>query len=340
LADFPGRTEADLYLWLMDYRASLADQTGMDIPLAPVAEDLVQRYSLKPQHRLERAGKRLLESVLPEALISGPPPGIWQQRTRSRLEKTLFADILLAVDGTARGWRTLSWLLNFARTENSEVHGLHVTRRNTAKPEAPGDTVAAQFREMLDQADVTGDLATVDGKIADVILDRARWMDLVVLSLSHPYESDARSRAGSGLRTIIRRSPTPVLVIPDIAYRLERLLLAFDGSPKAREALFVATYLTGTCQTCLDILRVAPATTEPDKATQYAREYIAKYNVEAKFLRERGPVGETILHVAEDRETDLIIMGGYGFGPVAELALGSALDAVLQLRRLPVLVCQ
>ena len=33
--------------------------------------------------------------------------------------------------------------------------------------------------------------------------------------------------------------------VPDQSHRFKRALLAYDGSPKAREALFVATYLAG-----------------------------------------------------------------------------------------------
>ena len=37
---------------------------------------------------------------------------------------------------------------------------------------------------------------------------------------------------------------------------------------------------------------------------------------------------------------DLILMGGYGYGPVAEVVLGSAVDGVLRASSQPVLICR
>jgi nucleotide-binding universal stress UspA family protein len=39
-------------------------------------------------------------------------------------------------------------------------------------------------------------------------------------------------------------------------------------------------------------------------------------------------------------EIPLIIMGGYGFSPVMEIVLGSAVDEVLRTSRRPVLICR
>ncbi len=340
LSGFPDRTEADLYLWLMEYRAGLAENIGIEVPLAPLAAELVNRYSPAPQRRLERVGKRLLDAVTPKGLAGGPPPGLWQQRTKLRLQETIFADILLAVDGSGTGWRALSWVLAMAQLERLAVHGVHVSAQKTSAQKQRAQTVQAEFDRRIKQAGVKGGLATIEGKVAAVVCERARWMDLVAVSLSHPYDPDPRSRLESGLHAIIRRCPTPVLAIPESNFRLERLLLAYDDSPKAREALFVATYLAGKCQTCLDVVAVAPSLHLADDALIYAKSYLDNHDVKATFVRESGSVTAAILQVAADRTADMIIMGGYGFAPFAELALGSTVEGVLRSSVVPVLVCQ
>ncbi len=340
LANFPDRTEADLYLWLMEYRAQLAENTGIEVPLAPVAEDLVQRYSVIPKRRLERVGRWFLDAVTPEGLVDGPPPGLWQQRTKSHLQASLFADILFALDGTAAGWHALDWITEFAKAGRATVHTLHISKGKTEAQKELARTVKADWTARNQKVSPNSELITVKGKTATVVCEYARWMDLVALSLAHPYDSDPRSRLGSGLRAILRRSPTPVLAIPDVDFRLERMLLAYDDSPKAREALFVATYLAGTCKTCLDVVAVAPALHLADEALKYAERYLDAQGVEASFVRESGAAGEALLRVARERGADMIIMGGYGFSPVAELAMGSLVEQVLRARLFPVLVCQ
>jgi nucleotide-binding universal stress UspA family protein len=53
-----------------------------------------------------------------------------------------------------------------------------------------------------------------------------------------------------------------------------------------------------------------------------------------------GPVAEVILSTAGAHDSDLILMGGYGYSPVVEVVLGSAVDEVLRASRQPVLICR
>jgi uncharacterized membrane protein YfbV (UPF0208 family) len=45
LGEFPGRTETDLYLWVIDHQRFLRETYGKELPLEQVAEDLTQRAS-------------------------------------------------------------------------------------------------------------------------------------------------------------------------------------------------------------------------------------------------------------------------------------------------------
>jgi nucleotide-binding universal stress UspA family protein len=62
--------------------------------------------------------------------------------------------------------------------------------------------------------------------------------------------------------------------------------------------------------------------------------------VDAFFLVERGPVAETLRRTAREQESDLIIMGGYGFRPLLDVMLGSTVNDVLRWREWPVLICR
>lgn len=59
LPEFPGRTEADLYVWLYDHRMALEEATGLELDLEMVAADLVAQFSPRPQHALARLWARL-----------------------------------------------------------------------------------------------------------------------------------------------------------------------------------------------------------------------------------------------------------------------------------------
>jgi hypothetical protein len=48
LADFPGRTEADLYLWIIDHKHYLRENSGCDLPPDEAAADYAEQFGEKP----------------------------------------------------------------------------------------------------------------------------------------------------------------------------------------------------------------------------------------------------------------------------------------------------
>jgi hypothetical protein len=52
LADFPGRSEADLYLWIIEHQYFLTERSNEMVPLDQAALHFVNRYSRRPLRRL------------------------------------------------------------------------------------------------------------------------------------------------------------------------------------------------------------------------------------------------------------------------------------------------
>jgi len=55
LADFPGRTETDLYLWIMDHQHYLREQFGPKVGTEQAAEHFADHYTTKPIKRIVHA---------------------------------------------------------------------------------------------------------------------------------------------------------------------------------------------------------------------------------------------------------------------------------------------
>jgi hypothetical protein len=60
LADFPGRTEADLFVWLSQHRERLQERYGSHENLADLAQFLADEYREAGLPRLTRQVRRLL----------------------------------------------------------------------------------------------------------------------------------------------------------------------------------------------------------------------------------------------------------------------------------------
>ena len=353
LRDFPHRTEADLYLWLSEHRAALAGELGWDIKPEDAAADLAAQFSSTPKRVMARVGERILDAVTPAELESGPPPGQWrEERAATTADDRLFRDALVAITGEENGWCALEQALILAHREDMHLHGLYVVPLEGEHGSEDVQVVQARFNRRCEAAGVQGSLTITTGDVARTVCDRARWTDLAILSLSHPPAPEPLARLSSGFHTIVRLCPRPVLAVPGTPSELTHALLAYDGSPKADEALYIATYMANRWSIPLVVVTVIETGRTTSAALERAREYLDSHGVplllgrrhsdgaQATYVEESGPVPEAILKTAESHGCDLILMGGYGLSPVLEVVLGSAVDQVLRGSRMPVLICR
>lgn len=353
LRDFPGRTEADLYVWTAQHRAELEAHLGWVIPTEKAAADLADHHSPRPEKVLSRMTGWLWSALHPDEWESGPPPGAWRRENASHAPTQLFSDILVAVTGPEQGWDGLDQALSIVRRENARLMGLHVAAtQETAHSEAVQE-MQDRFADTCAAAGVIGQMAVEVGPVAKVVCERAQWADLVVLNMRHPIDPTPMARLGHGLRTILRRCSRPVLVVPGAFPLLDHPLLAFDGSPRAWEALYVATYLTGSWQTSLTVLTVHEAGRQLIPAQEEARAYLLARGIGAQYLsvnldaypapnpqQPQATPGDIILQTAAAQGNNLLILGGYSTPPMVEVMLGSTVEQILREATCPMLFCR
>lgn len=338
--DFPGRTETDLYAWILRRQEELQQKLGWHVPFRVAAAHLIEKASPRPRRIASRLGSRLSDLATPDPLEPGPRPGAWRQwALATHREDHLFTDYLVPISGNPQGWQTLDQALRLARLEQDFIHGLHVIPAGALPEDAPRADLRAEFDRRLAEAGVQGELTVEAGSIARTVCAYAAWVDLVILDNVHPPGGSPLRKAASGLHTIIHRSPRPLILVPGPSTPFERLLLAYDGSPKANEALYVAAYLAGKWKMALHVLTVAGGKTAADMLDA-ARAYLLERRIAASYHLERGDPAEKILAMTEETGSDTILMGGYGHRPILELMLGSAVDRVLQETRVPVFLCR
>jgi nucleotide-binding universal stress UspA family protein len=340
LRHFPGRTETDLYVWIVRHQAELAEDLGWEVATDLAANSVVYRYSDEPQKVWARLRDRLRDAITPEPLSTGPPPGIWREQAVSeRRQLFLFSDILVPLPAGDTGKRALAQALGVAQREEARLHGLHILQHESDRARHHGEELAATFAARTEAAGVAGEMTVERGPVTRTICAHARWTDLVVMGLRH-LPAQPASRLTSGLSNFIRRCGRPVLAVPGAPSPLQRPLLAYDGSPKAREALFVATYLSAKWELPLVVLTAGSADLDAAEVVDEARFYLIARGVSATYVTSQAPVAELIRNTAENHGCDVIVMGGYGYRPLLEVVLGSTVDQVLHWRRWPALICR
>jgi nucleotide-binding universal stress UspA family protein len=341
LRDFPGRTETDLYLWILDHRDQLGQELAWEIEPEVAAEDLVGRFSPKLRQVVRRGAQRIRSLLLPKEITPGPVPGKWRRAHAGRASaEHLFSRILVAVTGQDSGWHVVDQALEIARREEGRLIGLHVVGSRRKQDSAAVRAIQAEFIRRCEEVGVPSQWVVEQGSVAEKTCEVGRWLDLVVISLVYPPGNQPIARLSSGLRTLIQHCAVPILAVPHTSLEVQRILLAYDGSSKAKEALFVSTYLAGRWNAHLSVVTALEENHTTSETVELARRYLEQHGIDAAYLEKRGDAGQAILEAAAESESDLIVMGGYGFDPVLEIVLGSVVDQVLRESCQPVLICR
>ena len=342
LEEFPHFTESDLYLWIIEHAYYLSQNLGQEIDPRTASEDFVTRYGRSPRRIVTRLKNWVVSRLIPDHLDAGPPPGVWRAMRMEAGDTTnLFRDILVTVTGAESGWLALSQAAEIARRENGTLHGLHVLAEDTEAARADGEKVLDEFDFRCQSLEVPYTRRLVAGDVAAEIIERGRWGDLVVINQHREQGQWAERPLGTIFQTVTAQTARPILAVPGPNVTpMRRLVVAYDGSDKAREALFVFRHIVSSWGAGGVILTVAGGSADRDtldQAWQYVQE-TGGLNVTTRY--EEGPAHDTILRVAREEGADLLLMGSYGYQPLIKAVLGSTVDRVLRMAWLPVLICR
>jgi len=317
---FPNRTETDLYLWVSEHRAALEAELGWEI--SP-----------------EAAASHLASQENPQAGSDAAETGSWRRsKMFDRYTEQLFSDILIPLNGSPESWQALEQAVQVAAKEKSVLHGLHVVPPQAKTDGVKAKSVQARFNKRCAEAGLSGSMAVVKGEISGQVAEHARLTDLIVLNVAHPPQPGLSGLA-SGLRAIIRRAPRPILSVPGRFSPMDKVLVAFDGGLRAREALFVAAYLAERWGVALTVLTLSEGGRLGVPVQDYAREYLELHEIQADYVFTDGPP-ELFLKVIRELGINLVLIGGYSGNVFREVILGSVVNLLLREAECPLLICR
>jgi hypothetical protein len=341
LKDFPTRTETDLYLWIADHRALLEEDLKSKIEITSAVDDLADQYSQRPYRVIARLGSKIVKTLVPSYLEAGPALGEWRQSLISAHKMdSLFTEILVPINGLEDGWCALNQAFVVARHEETRLHGLYILENDADLETQTTIDTQNEFLRRCKLVGIQADLQLKFGDITSNICDRARWNDLVVLNLTYPPESSMHARLSSGIRNLVQRCPRPILFTPQVSKPLNHVLLAYDGSLKAQEALFIATYIRTRWNTSLSVISIGNSD-DMRQIQDDAKKYLELHNVQADYLIVQGDNNtEIILQYAGELNIDLLLIGGYSRNPLLEVIQGGDVDELLRQTNLPIIICR
>lgn len=186
---------------------------------------------------------------------------------------------------------------------------------------------------------VSWDWLHYDGSAAQMLVERGRLADLVVVS--QPTRERGAEQPLPIAADIALHARTPVLVVPAECRSLDcsgTAVVAWNGSPEAAHALKSARPMLRAAS-AVHIVTVGRETKELPSAS--ACRYLARHGIDTE-LHEADPgersVAETIGAVAGSLGAGYLVMGAYGHSRLRELVLGGVTNDLLHNSRIPLVI--
>ena len=282
----------------------------------------------------------------------------------------MFAAILVPVDGSNDSWSALAQAIEIAQGQQSVIHVLFVADArlidasfwNALPTDDPvpdvdpalvqlaldvgkqlssqGESVLARAERRCRDNSVSCQTEYTEGVVSQIILDRAKAVDLVVMGRRGAGSKWAGPLLGSTFEAVIRHSPVPVLAAQAEAHPIRHVLVAYDGSDRSRDALRVATELVQAKNASMTFLTVDDGRRKREEDYHEGLAFLHEHDMAAKALFLAGHPAEQILQVAREEKADLIVIGAYGHQRYLEVFYGNTADGVIRGAICPVLICR
>jgi nucleotide-binding universal stress UspA family protein len=186
---------------------------------------------------------------------------------------------------------------------------------------------------------VAWDWIDVLGNLAEVVIDQAKLIDLIVLNrtLDSFPTPDMRGIAGA----VLTHAHKPVLAVPDNLRQLRlggRALIAWDGSAAAAATLAAAVPLLQLAS-AVRVIRVARSAEDGD--LDEPGRYLAHNDIAAELRLVEGAgrsIADAIRNEAARWGADWCAMGAYGHSRLREALFGGVTRRMLTDSEIPLLL--
>lgn len=320
---FPGRTEADFYVWLSRHQTALQDELGWQISPDVAVSRLIERAQADAAAtgRPRTVRQRISALVLPDRRAEPATDLLHAQRTLARYSDRLFANILLPVPADFAEahdlgrWPALQQATMLAVEEGAQLCGLFVREAHdpTAAEAASISTLRAAFAVRRESLGLAGNVAIETGEFAEQVAKLGLLNDLVVLDRRFGWLAGGQQAPSRALQRILRAARRPVYIVGEAGVQgpIVHVLLVLDEHPESEEALFVAAYLGERWRVGVHVLLLGSGrglAAREDHARRYLELHEAIFDVEtAGGGRESAT---EIINVAERCQADLIVVRG------------------------------
>ncbi len=208
-----------------------------------------------------------------------------------------------------------------------------------AEERAREDRNVLKLQERLRHEDVSWDVQAVTGELAPAIEAAAALADIIVVNRTMDG-SERRDLSGLAADLIVR-SGKPILAVPQDASSLDfhrRAMIAWDGSAASIAALQAAVPMLQLAEGVI-LLEIEDGSVEIP--ARDAATYLSRHGIHPliRYEKPRGrAVADILLTEVRDRQSDYLVMGGFGHSRIVEALFGGVTRTLLKASPVPLLL--
>jgi len=202
----------------------------------------------------------------------------------------------------------------------------------------------AACRRLADRAREKGVAAaceSVRGIADDLLVDRSKSADLVVIGRDGEHAAFRTALVGATVDGFLRKAAKPAIVVPAGAELAGPILLAFDGSPGSRLAARAAVELAGRLGAAIHVFVDSKDKGRSAARFDEVRRLLGGASVPVREAASTlGRPDAKIVDAAREANAGMIVMGAFGRSRIHEYFLGSNSAAVVRSSPLAVLLAR
>ncbi len=202
--------------------------------------------------------------------------------------------------------------------------------------ESKGKEILSSFEEECKKAAIPCETFLDFGIVTNEVVERARLSDLVIIGRRGVNYAFDDGLLGSVTEGVIRRSPRPVMVVPQNFIEVKSPLLLYDGSPNASKVMRSAVEICKLLGLGLKAITVSKAEGEGRKRLAEVEDYARPYGIDLQTEEVIGNPPEDIVYYCEERDHDLVFMGVTSHSRIVEMVLGSTTEFVMRRLNIPI----
>lgn len=250
--------------------------------------------------------------------------------------------ILVAIDGSPGANAALSIAGSLAGIIGAELVGLFVediarfskgADEQAIEKEIERESVGIYraFQERCTKASIEGRFLSVRGHPDDVIRDRAKTVDFVLLGNSGEHTGVPGRIEGATVLSLLQTVARPVLVVPDDVAGAPKVVVAYDGSLPSDRALCAAAEFCEISEMTSLHLATATGSKEECKSIQApALEYLSAYDCDVTPVCLTGKPDDAILAYVEQVDASVLAIAAFGPNRLKESVFGSTTESILK----------